>query len=228
SAVSPNQPHAIVKYSFTGSHQDELSCATGDTVILKRTVDDQWIYGMNSRTGAHGIIPLSFLDIRVPLSSGSTSSQVIATAVYDYQSNTPGDLCFRVNDQITVTERIGPDWLRGKFYGQEGIFPANFVSCPGLDTLPMTQPATQSQPMEKMTAAYDYSSGVAGDLEFKAGDTIEVMVHLNQDWIQGRVNGQEGLAPLSFLAPYGTPVKSPKTRGIAAIAALGGSGRVSL
>ncbi|KHJ78349.1 SH3 domain protein, partial [Oesophagostomum dentatum] len=57
-------------------------------------------------------------------------------------------------------------------------------------------------------------------------DTIEVVAHLEQDWIQGRVNGQEGLAPLSFLAPYGTPVKSPKTRGIAAIAALGGSGRV--
>ncbi|VDM72211.1 unnamed protein product, partial [Strongylus vulgaris] len=227
SSVSPSQPHAIAKYSFNGSHVDELSCAAGDTVVLKRDVDEQWIYGMNNRTGAHGIIPLSFLDIRVPLSSGyGSSNQVIATAIYDFQSDTPGDLSFRVNDQITATERVGPDWLRGRLNGREGIFPANFVSCPGINNLPLAQPVTQSQPLEQMTAAYDYSSGVAGDLEFKAGDTIQVIAHLDQDWIRGRVNGMEGLAPLSFLSPYGTPVKSPKTRGIAAIAALGGTGRV--
>ncbi|EYC06649.1 hypothetical protein Y032_0074g815 [Ancylostoma ceylanicum] len=225
--VSPTQPHAIVKFSFTGSQSDELSCAAGDVVVLKRDVDEQWIYGMNSRTGANGIIPLSFLDIRVPLTSGfsATATGTIATAIYDYQSNTPGDLSFRVNDQITATERVGPDWLRGRLHGREGIFPANFVSCPGIAGLPMSQPAVQAAPLEKMTAAYDYSSGVSGDLEFKAGDTIEVIAHLDQDWIRGRVNGQEGLAPMSFLAPYGTPVKSPKTRGLAAISALGGSGR---
>ncbi|KAK5984503.1 SH3 domain protein, partial [Trichostrongylus colubriformis] len=222
SAVSPSQPHAIVKYSFNGSHIDELSSAAGDIVILKRDVDDQWIYGMNNRTGAHGIIPLSFLDIRVPLTSGNSSHGVIATAIYDFDSTTPGDLTFRTHDQITVIERVGPEWLRGQLHGREGIFPANFVSCPGIDSLPMTQPATQAAPLEKMTAAYDYSSGVAGDLEFKLGDTVEVIARLDQDWIRGRVNDREGLAPLSFLAPFGTPVKR---RGIASIASLGGSGR---
>ncbi|VDM58092.1 unnamed protein product [Angiostrongylus costaricensis] len=212
------QPHAIVKHSFNGSHQDELSCAAGDIIILKRDVDDQWIYGMNNRTRGYGIVPLSFLDIRVPLSfSSPPSAAVIATAIYDYFSNTPGDLTFRMHDQIIATERIGPEWLRGSLNGREGIFPANFVSCPNIDSLPMSQPATQMAHLEKMTAAYDYSSGVQGDLEFKA----EVIARLDQDWIQGRVNGNEGLCPLSFLAPYGTPVKSPKTRGLASIAFSG-------
>ncbi|XGW14972.1 hypothetical protein V3C99_000896 [Haemonchus contortus] len=183
------------------------------------------IQGMNNRTGQFGIVPLSFLDIQVPLTSRIPPQAVYATALYDYDSNTPGDLTFRAQDQIIATERVGPDWLRGQLRGQEGIFPVNYVSCPGIDGLPMSQPDTQAVPLEKMTAAYDYSSGVAGDLEFKAGDTIEVMARLDQDWIQGRLNGREGLAPLTFLAPYGTPVKSPKTRGIAAIAALGGTGR---
>ncbi|VDK80524.1 unnamed protein product, partial [Cylicostephanus goldi] len=182
------QPHAIVKYSFNGSHVDELSCAAGDTVVLKRDVDDQWIYG-------------EIWSLRRSLRQ------------------------MMVNDQITATERVGTDWLRGTLNGREGIFPANFVSCPGMASLPLTPASTQPQPMEQMTAAYDYSSGVAGDLEFRAGDTIQVIAHLDQDWIRGRVNGQEGLAPLSFLAPYGTPVKSPKTRGLAAIAALGGGGK---
>ncbi|KAK6744881.1 hypothetical protein RB195_011540 [Necator americanus] len=207
SAVTPSQPHAIAKFSFTGSQQDELSCAAGDIVVLKRNVDEQWVYGMNNRT-------------EIP------TTGVIATAIYDYQSNTPGDLSFHVNDQIRAIERVGPDWLRGNLHGSEGIFPANFVSCPGIGGLPMTQPAVQPKSLEQMTAAYDYSSGVAGDLEFKAGDTIQIIAHLDQDWIRGRVNGQEGLAPMSFLAPYGTLVKSPKMRGIAALSALGGTGRV--
>ncbi|WKY01490.1 hypothetical protein Q1695_015473 [Nippostrongylus brasiliensis] len=225
-AVSPSQPHAIVKFSFNGSNVDELSSAAGDTVILKREVDEQWIYGMNNRTGANGIIPLSFLDIRVPLTASFPTSGVIATAIYDFDSSTPGDLTFRANDQVRAIERVGPDWLRGSIGSREGIFPANFVSCPGIDSLPLTQPAAPAAPIEKMTAAFDYSSGVAGDLEFKAGDTIEVIARLDQEWIRGRVNNTEGLAPLSFLAPYGTPVKSPKNRGLAAISALGGSGRM--
>lgn len=51
SAVSPTQPHAIVKYSFNGSQSDELSCAAGDVVVLKRDVDDQWVYGTWILTG---------------------------------------------------------------------------------------------------------------------------------------------------------------------------------
>lgn len=75
-----------------------------------------------------------------------------------------------MHDQIKVLQRVGPDWLRGSLGGREGIFPANFVSCPGVDTLPMVQPAVQSvTSVEKMTAAYDYASGVSGDLNFSAG-----------------------------------------------------------
>ncbi|VDP63624.1 unnamed protein product [Heligmosomoides polygyrus] len=91
-AFSPTQPHAVAKYSFTGSHVDELSCSAGDIIVLKRDVDDQWIYGRNNRTGANGIIPLSFLDILVPLTPATHGSEVMATAIYDYDSNTPGDL----------------------------------------------------------------------------------------------------------------------------------------
>ncbi|VDP37414.1 unnamed protein product [Heligmosomoides polygyrus] len=187
----------------------------------KRSSSFRPFSGRNNRTGANGIIPLSFLDILVPLTSATHGSEVMATAIYDYDSNTPGDLTFRMHDQIKVLQRVGPDWLRGSLGGREGIFPANFVSCPGVDTLPMVQPAVQSAAsVEKMTAAYDYVSGVSGDLNFNA-DTVEVVARLDQDWIRGRVNGREGLAPLSYLAPYGTPVKSPNSRGIASISALG-------
>ncbi|KAK6051539.1 SH3 domain protein, partial [Cooperia oncophora] len=103
-------------------------------------------------------------------------------------------LQFRANDRITIIERVDADWLRGQLQGREGILPSNYVSCPDIDRVPMSQLAVQTGPLEKMTAAYDYSSGVAGDLVFKAGDTIEVIAQLDEQWVRGRVNGEEAIA----------------------------------
>uniref|UniRef100_A0A1I7X2I2 SH3 domain-containing protein n=1 Tax=Heterorhabditis bacteriophora TaxID=37862 RepID=A0A1I7X2I2_HETBA len=218
-----NEAHAIVKYPFTAKQFDELTSEIGDTVILKKEVDDQWLYGMNNRTGSHGIIPVSFLEIKVPLSTKSPSnSAVIATALYDYHSETPGDLQFQVNDQIFIIDRVNEDWLTGELHGKKGIFPANFVHCSDLPSVKM-----RSSPLEIMTAAYDYSSGVAGDLEFRAGDQIEVLEQMGSDWIRGRLRSSEGLAPLTFLSPLASPSsKSTTNTGLASLAVLGGTGRV--
>ena len=48
-------------------------------------------------------------------------------AVHTYSSGNPEDLNFNEGDRITLTERLGPDWLMGKINEKSGIFPANFV-----------------------------------------------------------------------------------------------------
>ena len=53
------------------------------------------ISGMNTTTGKHGIIPISFLTVKVPLAPTSSlyaAQSNTATAIYDYVSSTPGDL----------------------------------------------------------------------------------------------------------------------------------------
>lgn len=40
----------------------------GDTVHLLRTVDDNWVFGRNERTHCEGIVPLAFLQVKIPLS----------------------------------------------------------------------------------------------------------------------------------------------------------------
>lgn len=61
------EPHATVKYPYKSDKYDELNCDANDTVLLKREVDDQWIFATNTRTGQSGIVPISFLNINVPL-----------------------------------------------------------------------------------------------------------------------------------------------------------------
>jgi hypothetical protein len=109
-----SKAHAIAKYPYRGAHVDELSFESGDTLLLEREVDDQWVSAVNGRTGLSGIVPISFLDIRIPLAPTSTvpprqqniplppipkttapsmsSEKQVMRALYDYQSNVDGDL----------------------------------------------------------------------------------------------------------------------------------------
>lgn len=104
-SYSTNQPHAIVKYPYKAANPDELSCYVNDLVLLKRLVDDEWIFATNTRSKLSGIVPLSFLNIQVPLVSSNTTQSVFSNniddkssvscwvrALYDYETGVEGDL----------------------------------------------------------------------------------------------------------------------------------------
>ncbi|XP_075454371.1 SH3 domain-containing YSC84-like protein 1 isoform X3 [Ascaphus truei] len=55
---------------------------------------------------------------------------IIATALYPFEGQQPGDLMFQAGDKITVTTKtdLQFDWWEGRLKGNTGIFPANYVS----------------------------------------------------------------------------------------------------
>ncbi|KAJ4363445.1 hypothetical protein N0V83_009738 [Neocucurbitaria cava] len=50
------------------------------------------------------------------------------TAMYDFDSHTPGDLSFREGDRIRVVKKTesSQDWWEGEIHGVKGSFPANY------------------------------------------------------------------------------------------------------
>uniref|UniRef100_A0AC34GPT6 SH3 domain-containing protein n=1 Tax=Panagrolaimus sp. ES5 TaxID=591445 RepID=A0AC34GPT6_9BILA len=74
-------PHATVKYPYKTDKYDELNCEPNDIVLLKREVDDQWIFGTNTRTGQSGIVPFTFLSIKVPLVPTASSAPMPSFAM---------------------------------------------------------------------------------------------------------------------------------------------------
>ncbi|EJW84104.1 hypothetical protein WUBG_04984, partial [Wuchereria bancrofti] len=131
-------------------------------------------------------------------------------ALYDFDSSVSGDLTFRANDEIYVVERINDDWLCGKIGVRQGIFPANYVR---EITVPLTAP---SEPIscytsaEYISALYDYNSDVEGDLIFKAGDQIEVLEWVNEDWLRGKLNGKIGLVPRTYIENCSSKIDAGK------------------
>lgn len=57
----------VVVYRRMFAYAKQTALQLNDTILLKREVDDQWIYAFNTRTGQHGIVPIAFLDVKVPL-----------------------------------------------------------------------------------------------------------------------------------------------------------------
>ncbi|KAK6100384.1 SH3 domain family protein [Brugia pahangi] len=208
------QPYGYAKFQFLASHFDELSAEPSDMIVLEKKVDDQWVYALNKRTGQKGIMPLLYIDVKIPLPTSLTSStsqipyRVIA--LYDFDSSVSGDLTFRANDEIYVVEKINDDWLCGKIGVRQGIFPANYVR---EITVPLTAP---SEPIscytsaEYISALYDYNSDVEGDLIFKAGDQIEVLEWVNEDWLRGKLNGKIGLVPRTYIENCSSKIDAGK------------------
>jgi hypothetical protein len=114
-----NKAHAIAKYPYKANQMDELSFEQNDTLLLEREIDDQWVSAVNTRTGSSGIVPLGFLEIKIPLAPSSVTmtvrsvahpppavtsptgdswgSKQVMKALYDYRSDVDGDLSVSSN-----------------------------------------------------------------------------------------------------------------------------------
>ncbi|CAJ0578466.1 unnamed protein product, partial [Mesorhabditis spiculigera] len=211
STYSPSvekDPHAIVLYDYTTNQSDELQCSTGDKVLLKREVDSQWVYGANLTTGKHGMIPYSFLDIKIPLPNMGTTANVVS-ALHDYSTGYDGDLEFIAGERIEVLEWVDDQWLKGKIGGRTGMFPANFVDTSNLTISKpaLSQPSAEAA-IGSASVQYDYQTGVEGDLACYAGDTIEILERMGSDWVMGRLNGRKGMVPTNFLNEGGSAAAS--------------------
>ncbi|XP_058240591.1 SH3 domain-containing protein 19 [Hemibagrus wyckioides] len=140
-------------------------------------------------------------------------------ARFDFEGEHSDELSFTEGQVIRLLEYMGEDWARGEIGGHAGIFPLNFVEV--IEDLPpaptknqtrvplpgmvaannMQAPApTQNRvcAVERVKALYDFTAETDGDLPFLRGDVIEVIEHIDEEWSHGRLNGREGLFPISF------------------------------
>lgn len=92
-------------------------------------MDSEWLYG-RSESGAEGVFPANYVDIKVPLPNEPLPTPArlgTAAALYDLESDQPGDLRFLAGDMISVMYKINDEWYFGECNGMKGQFPFNYV-----------------------------------------------------------------------------------------------------
>merc|ERR1739842_291290 len=91
----------------------------------------------------------------------SDAPEEVYVAVFDYQSEEPGDLCFSAGEQVKVTKKES-EWWTGRIGDRTGMFPYNYVELDASDA-----------PEEVYVAVFDYQSEEPGDLCFSAGEQVK-------------------------------------------------------
>lgn len=155
------EPYAIAIYPYKPNHFDEIPCEVNDIIILIKEIDEFWVEGRNYRTGVTGIIPLNYLQIKLPLAPVTTSESPYYSSGYGSTSSL-SPKTFDISGKNDDGNKLNDD----------------IIVC---------------------TAIYDYDSGIEGDLNFSAGDTIVVHERLNADWLRGQLGKKIGIFPISYV-----------------------------
>uniref|UniRef100_A0A0N5BUY4 SH3 domain-containing protein n=1 Tax=Strongyloides papillosus TaxID=174720 RepID=A0A0N5BUY4_STREA len=81
------EPYAVAIYPYKPNHFDEIPCEVNDIIILIREIDEYWVEGRNHRTGVSGIIPLNYLQIKLPLAPVTSSESPYYSSGYGSTSS---------------------------------------------------------------------------------------------------------------------------------------------
>ncbi|KAJ8028263.1 SH3 domain-containing protein 19 [Holothuria leucospilota] len=170
----------------------------GNRIKIVGKFNEDWYIG--TLNGKQGRFPANFVD-KVPTDMSSNSEPAIksvephAFVQYDFDAEGDEELSLKAGETVLLLEKIGNDWLKGRYRGKDGIFPKSFVEV--IVDLPQKKPQTKTTGVGK--ARYEFKGETNEDLSFREGDTIELIRYINSEWMVGKLKGKTGQFPVNFI-----------------------------
>ncbi|XP_036385844.1 cytoplasmic protein NCK1-like [Megalops cyprinoides] len=123
---------ALVKFSYTAEHEEELSLVKGAHVVIMEKGSDGWWWGVSN--GRSGWFPSNYVtedtDRPVGEPAGSLMEKLAVQALYPLSSGNDKELSFDKGEVMDVLEKPenNPEWWKcRKADGQVGLVPKNYV-----------------------------------------------------------------------------------------------------
>ncbi|XP_064183709.1 E3 ubiquitin-protein ligase SH3RF2 isoform X1 [Anguilla rostrata] len=120
-------PWARALCNYRGNVPGELNIKSGDIIILRRKVDENWYHG--EANGNSGLVPANVMQVVNQL----PQPLPLCRALYDFdtkdmdQEDVQNCLNFFKGDIISVIRRVDENWVEGKLGEKVGIFPIQFT-----------------------------------------------------------------------------------------------------
>ncbi|KAL3996915.1 hypothetical protein ACER0C_009571 [Sarotherodon galilaeus] len=210
---------ATAKFDFEANAEDDLSFKRGDCLKILQT-SGNWYRAEHN--GAMGFVPKNYIDIHIPSwyqenTSRSDAQEILmsqpvgAFLIRSSRKPAPGDFSISVRHPADVQHfRVMRD-SRGQYYLWSEKFPSlnqlveyykkKSISKQSLLLLKETQKERKTSHTTQVRALYDFKAEEADELEFSAGDIIEVLEVSDQTWWKGQLRGKKGLFPSNYTKP---------------------------
>ncbi|KAG2171285.1 hypothetical protein INT43_002907 [Umbelopsis isabellina] len=148
--------------------------------------------------------------------SSNPASPNRAFALYDYDAANPDEISIREGDEVSVIEPDdGSGWIKIRSNSSQGLVPANYIdtSSPNEATNGAAEESYYSndspqvpeieqpkqEPIEYVTALYDFEGQSGEELSMKEGDRIVLLNRDEGGWWHGNLNGQIGIFPSNYV-----------------------------
>ncbi|UJR13852.1 hypothetical protein I4U23_000862 [Adineta vaga] len=211
SRVNESQPiyTAVALYNFQAQSNRELSFKKGETILVKRRINDDWLEGEHH--GLTGIFPLNYVEL-FPYESNEHDNENgngEGIVKYDYNPQTSLELHLKKGEKVILLRKLDQNWYEGRVNHIEGIFPGDYVEIitePKDDlSKPIEIPTNVSKtpksvlknstgsktvsdftvPMQKCQVLYDYTPQNVDELEIHVGDIINILEKCDDGWFCG-------------------------------------------
>jgi len=140
---------AEAQYEYAAQADDELSLAEGDVVYIDDVLDGTWCQARHKASGAAGLVPANYVEMRAPLRS--------VVAAYEYEAQNSDELTISEAQPLDVLEDEG-EWLLARTQPPAadavGLVPANYVEeadaggAVAYETVPSEAVADEAVPSE--------------------------------------------------------------------------------
>nr|XP_002128571.1 CD2-associated protein-like [Ciona intestinalis] len=165
------------------------------------------IFDVDKAMGMHLPTPFEFTQDK----HVSTTDTNCVRAKYDFVAKNEDELSVKAGDKLELISRVDSDWVKAKCEGILGILPVNFVNH-DCSQLPLEQSIADTNninlhckqlPSEVNTTAvarYSFTGQDDTELTFHQNDVIHILGSINEEWLQGSLNGKKGIFPSNFVA----------------------------
>ena len=196
--------------NFTGE-VDELSFKKGDTIKVLEKVDENWSKGKIGTTV--GIFPVNFVTTKrnkpslpTNISGSPRSSKVTSSPRSSRASNSP-----RHSRSATIAARpSGRDYKPRRAPSRPTSNTSH--SCGSHNNSPSLNGVNSRKVQPCARALFTFSGEKKDELSFSEGVKIRLLKRVDNNWLEGELNGKIGIFPQSFVKiEVGLPSKDAES-----------------
>lgn len=185
-----------MKTKLKAQLSEELDLDEGETVIVTEILSDGWCKGYKEN-GTAGIFPEGFISYQENLCEDEVDKNLPSTATHSI-----------INDSFPVSAVSGKIYKDfGEHFSNENqSFPEepapNYEDLFPDTELPKLQVSSDYHPLGLKPYAislYPFNSQFPNELSFEAGEVVELIRHIDNEWAEGVIGEVKGIFPISYV-----------------------------